>query len=125
MSTTTVQASALASEDWQIAEEDTKNPISLVIQQRRRAHIFPWFRFVYAEGDNKEVKIAFATHMVTVNGHGLAALLAAISTQRVFRLIQPTEKEAKFGVRGDDQDRCSDRCITSITVKEYGKQKDE
>jgi len=40
-----------------------------VVQLRRRAHVFPWMRLVFAEGDNDQVKIAFATHTVTVSGY--------------------------------------------------------
>ena len=54
------------------------------------AHVLPYFRFVYAEGDDARIEIAFASHLVTVTGHGLTALLAAVSTQRVVRVIQPT-----------------------------------
>ena len=79
MSTATIPGSELASEDWQLADEDGSKPASLVVQLRRRAHVLPYFRFVYAEGDNSQVKIAFASHMVTVTGHGLAALLAALA----------------------------------------------
>jgi hypothetical protein len=43
---------------------------------------------------------AFASHVVTVSGHGLAALLEALATQSVVRLVQPTENEALLGFRG-------------------------
>jgi hypothetical protein len=108
--------SASVSEDWQLAADDLKSP-SLVVALRRSAHIFPWFRFAYAEGDNSLVKIAFATHMVTVSGHGLAALLADLAGQRVLRIIQPTENEAKFGVRGAGSMRQSGPGITDISVE--------
>ena len=91
-------------------------PSSLLVQLRRRAHILPWFRFVYAEGDNSDVTLVFVSHTVTVRGHGLAALLAAISTQRVVRLVQPTENEAKFGFRGSAADKYDGPGITEITV---------
>jgi hypothetical protein len=65
------------------------------------------------------VKIAFASHLVTVGGHGLAALLAALATHRVVRVIQPTENEAKFGVRGTGSLKCNGPSITDITVEEF------
>jgi hypothetical protein len=114
--TTTVPVSELVSEDWQLAEEDTKRPTALVVKLRRRAHILPYFRLIHAEGDDSQVKIAFASHSVNVTGCGLNALLTAISTQSVVRLIQPTENEAKFNVRGLNGTRITGPAITGITV---------
>jgi hypothetical protein len=108
----------LVSEDWQLAETGSK-PASLVVQLRRRAHVLPWFRFVYAEGDNAQVQVAFASHMVTITGNGLAALLAALASQRVVRLIQPTENEAKFGVRGPSSTKYHGPGITDIAVEQF------
>ena len=97
----------------------------MIIQLRRGAHIFLWFRFAYAEGDNSHVKIVFDTHSVSVSGHGLAVLLAALTTHRVVKLIQPTENEAKLGVRGDSQDRYAGPAVTSITVAVNGDDEEE
>jgi len=47
-----IPESATNSPDWQVAAEGDHKPASLLVQLRRRAFIFPWFRFVYAEGDN-------------------------------------------------------------------------
>jgi hypothetical protein len=115
---TTILELVLASEDWQFAEEGTK-PASLVIQLRRRVYVLPWFRFVYTEGDNAQVLAAFASHLVTITGNGLTALLAALATQRVIRLIQPTENEAKFGVRGSGAAKYDGPGITDITVEKF------
>jgi hypothetical protein len=119
MSASTIPGSELASEDWQLADDDGSKPASLVVQLRRRAHVLPYFRFICAEGDNSQVKIAFASHLVTVTGHGLAALLGALATHRVLRVIQPTENEAKFGVRGCGSVKCNGPSITDITVEEF------
>jgi hypothetical protein len=118
MSVTTMPVSALASEDWELAEDDRAKPWSLVVQLRKRAHIFPWLRLVYAEGDPTQVKIAFGSHLVTVRGHGLDALLADVATQRVVRLIQPTGHEGQFGIRGASQTKYAGRSIDDITVEE-------
>lgn len=108
---------ALVSEDWQVAEEGHK-PASLLVQLRRQAYVLPWFRFVSAEGDNSQVKIAFASHQVTVTGHNLAALVAALAGQRVIRLVQPSENEAKFGVRGPGAGKYNGPSITDISVEQ-------
>jgi hypothetical protein len=57
--------------------------------------------------------------LVTVTGHGLAALLAAVSAHRVVRLIQPTENEAKFSVRGTAAFDYRGPGIDSITVQKF------
>ena len=111
--------SALASEDWQVAAEESTKPVSLVIQLRRRAHVLPWFRFLYAEGDNTQIQIAFASHIVTISGKGLVTLLAAIATQRVVGIVQPTENESKFGVRGPGAGRYTGPSISDITVAPF------
>jgi hypothetical protein len=110
----------LASEDWQLAGEDGgKKPAALVVQLRRRAYVLPYFRIVYAEGDNGLVKIAFASHMVTITGHGLAPLIAAVATNVVVRITQPTENEARFNVGGPGLAKHSGASITNITVEEF------
>ena len=115
----TIPESALPSEDWQLAAEDSTKPVSLVIQLRRRAYVLPWFRFVCSEGDNAQIQVAFASHTVTVTGTGLAALLAALATQRVIRIVQPSENEAKFGVRGPGAGRYTGPSISDITVAPF------
>jgi len=104
------------SEDWQIAAENEPKPISLVVQGRHDVFVFPWFRFVYAEGDNTQVEIVFATHVVNVAGYELVGLLAAVAFQKVIRLIEPSEKEARFGVRGSLATKQIGPGIRSITV---------
>ncbi len=71
-----VHMSALGSEDWELTDEPGPKPGCLIVQLRRRAHVMPWFRFAYAEGDNGRIVAVFASHIVTVSGHGLAVLLA-------------------------------------------------
>lgn len=118
MSASLIPAVELASEDWQLIEEGGSKPTTLVVQLRRRAYVLPYFRFLYAEGDNALVKIAFVSHLVTISGNGLAALLAALASNVVFRLIQPTESEASFGVRGARSVKYSGPSILDITVEE-------
>jgi hypothetical protein len=57
-------------------------------------------------------------HVVTVVGHGLTALLDALADNWVSRLIQTTENEAKFQVRGDNATPYRGPAITKITVEE-------
>jgi hypothetical protein len=117
-----ISESAINSPDWQVAEEDAHKPASLVVQLRRAAFLFPWFRFVYAEGDNVQVEIVFATHAVQIKGHGLAALLAALAGQRVIRVMEPSENEAQFGVRGAKASKYHGPGIHSISVTKFGEE---
>jgi hypothetical protein len=116
---TIVPKSAIESPDWQLADADGPKPASLVVQLRRGAFVFPWFRFVYAEGDNTRVTIIWTTHAIQVTGHGLAALLAALSGHRVIRLIEPSEHEGTFDVRGPAAAKYNAPVIRQITVTKF------
>jgi hypothetical protein len=110
-------ASLSVSEDWEIDDGPYK-PESLLIRLRRETYILPWFRFSYGHGTDDQVEIGFGPLLVTVQGHGLTALLDALSTHRVSRLILPTQNEAKFNVRGEGVRAYTGPAITSITVEE-------
>jgi hypothetical protein len=49
----------LASDDWQLIGKDDSKATSLLVQLRGRAYALPYFRLVYAEGDDSLAKIAF------------------------------------------------------------------
>jgi hypothetical protein len=91
----TIPRPASVCEDWEIEDSEIR-PASLVIELRKSSFILPWFRFVYAEGDASQIEIVFSTHIVSILGHGLGGLLNGISSQRLVRITQPTENEAKF-----------------------------
>jgi hypothetical protein len=109
--------SELASEDWVLSKEGAPKPPCLAVQLRRISYVLPYFRFVYASGDQSQVHIEFSSHIVTVSGHALAPLLTALAENRVFRVIEPTENEAKFAVRGAAAAPYSGPAITAITVE--------
>jgi hypothetical protein len=112
----TIATASASKSDWQIAEEGTK-PLSLVVQLRRKTIVLPWFRFIASEGDDSRVDIVFASHVIHVTGHSLSALLSDLASQGVVRLLQPTESEAKFGIRGSEGASVSGACITDISVE--------
>ena len=111
-----ITESALVSEDWQLAPDEHR-PLSLLFQLRRGVHGFPWIRLAHFEGDNTVVRMDFASHTVTVTGQGLAPLLAAIAGQRVIRVIEPSENETTFALRGPGASQYHGPAIHSITVK--------
>ena len=65
-----------------IVRSDSMAPTLEVILQKETI-ILSWNQFVYAEGSDDEVRIAFASHDVIVRGTGLSALLRAIPDHRV------------------------------------------
>ena len=115
-----VPESALPCADWQVAKADEQKPESLLVIRAAAVFVFPWFRFVYAEGDNTRAEVVFSTHAIQVTGQGLAALLAAVAGQRVIRVIEPSENEARFGVRGPGARKHHGPAVHSITVTKFG-----
>ena len=78
---------------WVISTAD--QPPALEIVLRRQTVIISWNQFVYAEGGDDEVRIAFASHDVAVKGAGLAPLLRAIAANRVV-LIRESDRAERF-----------------------------
>ncbi len=69
---------------WIISAAD--QPPALEIVLLRQTVILSWNQFVFAEGGDDEVRIAFASHDVVVKGAGLGPLLHAIAANRVARI---------------------------------------
>ena len=78
---------------WVISAAD--QPPALEIVLLGQTVIISWNQFVYAEGGDDEVRIAFASHDVAVKGSGLAALLRAIAANRVV-LIRESDRAERF-----------------------------
>jgi hypothetical protein len=116
MSTNIIRSASEYEDDWEIAEKGVKPP-SCIVQLRRQTFVLPWFRFLASSGDDNQIEILFASHVINVTGHGLTELLGAIASQHVVRLIQPTESEARFNVRGNNSAPVTGPCITGISVK--------
>jgi hypothetical protein len=88
MATASVSESA-----WRVAQ--TGRAASLIVQLRQRSYVFPWSLFLFAEGTDAEVRATFHTHVVTVQGAGLRALLSDLAAQTVCELTEP-DRTAKF-----------------------------
>ena len=58
-------------------------PATLEVILPKETLILSWNQFVYAQGGDDEVRIAFASHDVTVRGAGLSPLLPAIAGHHV------------------------------------------
>jgi hypothetical protein len=108
-----------ASEDWLLTDEDGSRSASLVVQLRRRTLVLPYRRFLYAEGNNAQVQIAFASHLITVTGHGLASLLTALAAREALRLIQPAESDVKVDNPESNMAKHASPVISKITIEPF------
>src|SRR6266705_2377386 len=75
-----------------IAATDER-PSALEVILLKRTYVLPWTQFLYAEGEEDEVRLAFATHDVVVNGSYLHSLLADLSARKVILLREPARAE--------------------------------
>src|SRR5438552_10818106 len=75
-----------------IAPTDQR-PSFLEVILLKRTYVLPWTQFLYAEGGEDEVRLAFATHDVVVNGSHLDLLLSDLSGQRLRLLREPARAE--------------------------------
>jgi hypothetical protein len=66
----------------------------------KRTYVLPWNQFLYAEGGDDEIRVAFATHDVLIKGSGLNSLLVELATQRIVRLEQPVRADRLISVGG-------------------------
>ena len=76
---------------WFISAAD--QPPALEIALLRQTVILSWNQFVFAEGGDDEVRIAFASHDVVVKGAGLGPLLREIAAHRVARIQESGRSE--------------------------------
>ena len=55
----------------------------------KKTFVLPWSQFLFAEGGNEEIRLAFSTHDVVVTGIRLDTLLEDLSARRLSRLQEP------------------------------------
>lgn len=75
----------------------------------KRTFVLPWSQFLFAEGENDEIRLAFSTHDVVVTGSRLGMILQDLSAQKLSRLQEPTRPERFDSSTGPQ--------ITSISVQ--------
>jgi hypothetical protein len=75
---------------------------ALEIALLKRTVVLAWTQFIYAEGGDDEVHLAFASHDVIIRGAGLTTLLADIRTQRLATITEPlrSDRFPAFAARG-------------------------
>ena len=74
-----------------------ERPSGLEIVLLKRTYVLPWSQFLYAEGGDDEIRMAFATHEVVVTGIGLGSMLTDLAEQRIGRLNEPTRADRLDG----------------------------
>jgi len=83
--------SADSQKSWKTTAQE--RPAGLEIVLLKRTYVLPWNQFLYAEGGDDEIRVAFTTHDVVVKGGGLSSLLADLAAQRIARLQKPTRAD--------------------------------
>ena len=92
---------------WKTTQD---RPISLEVILLKQTYVLPWNQFLYAEGCNDEVRVAFAlTHDVLVKGSSLHSLLSDLAVQRIAQLHEPA--------RADRFEEAGEAFIREISVK--------
>jgi hypothetical protein len=86
-----VNVASAGSARWVIRAGDPVATLEIVLQ--KQTVVLSWHQFVYAEGDSEQVRMAFASHDVVINGAGLDLLLPAIATHRVVSLRASVRSE--------------------------------
>jgi hypothetical protein len=100
---------ASACEQGWLVTEKGRSP-ALLMRLRQRSYVLSWSLFLFAEGTEAQVRVVFHTHVITIEGAGLSALLSDLAQQVVTELIEP-DRTAKFS-------RSTSPLISSLSVSE-------
>jgi hypothetical protein len=82
---------AVSSGNWIVTTDERPSGLEVILL--KRTYVLPWNQFLYAEGGEDEIRLAFTTHDVVVNGSHLDSLLADLCAQRVSLLREPARAE--------------------------------
>jgi len=78
--------SADSQKSWKTTTQE--RPAGLEIVLPKRTYVLPWSQFLYAEGGDDEIRLAFTTNDVLIKGSALTNLLVDFAAQRIIRLEQ-------------------------------------
>ena len=62
---------------------------NLEVVLRKKTYVLPWCQFLFAEGGDAEIRLAFSTHDVVITGNRLEKLLEYLSARRLNTLEEP------------------------------------
>jgi hypothetical protein len=72
---------------WIAREQD--RPAGMEIRLMKQTVVLPWSQFLYADGTNEKIQIAFSTHDIAISGYALGSLLENLAAQCVSLLQEP------------------------------------
>jgi hypothetical protein len=93
-----------------------ERPAGLEILLLKRSYVLPWSQFLFGEGGDDEIRLAFTTHDVLMKGSHLSGLLADFAAQRIARLRQPTRGD-RFATAGV--------CIRELSVVKFESRRED
>jgi hypothetical protein len=76
---------------WIAREHD--RPAGIEIRLMKQTVVLPWSQFLYADGTNEKIQIAFSTHDIAISGYALGSLLTGLAEQRVSVMQEPVRAE--------------------------------
>jgi hypothetical protein len=76
------------------------HPLALEVVLLKRTYVLPWSQFLYAEGDNDEIRLTFSTHDVLVKGSNLNSLIAALAVNGIAQLQEPARSDRMLAGTG-------------------------
>jgi len=76
---------------WKMSIEERAAGLEIVLL--KRSYVLPWSQFLFAEGGDDEIRLAFTTHDILIKGSGLSSLLVHLASQRIVKLHQPTRPD--------------------------------
>jgi hypothetical protein len=79
---------------WKVNAHE--RPTGLTIILWNRTYVLPWCQFIYAEVSTEEIRLAFTTHDVLINGSRLDLLIADLSAQKISEFREPAGRLDKF-----------------------------
>jgi hypothetical protein len=86
-----ITASTDSQKPWKTTTQE--RPSGLEIALLKRTYVLPWGQFLYAEGGDDEICLAFTTHDVLVRGSSVGSLLLDVAAQRIARLREPARAD--------------------------------
>ena len=80
--------------DSQKGSAVSDQPTGLEVVLLGQTFVFPWNQFLYAEGDDEQIRLSFSTHDVIIRGVQLRPLLDDMSAQRITCLRESGRADA-------------------------------
>jgi hypothetical protein len=80
---------------WSDSQKETaERPAGLGVVLLSQTFVFPWNQFLYAEGNDEQIRVSFSTHDVIVRGVQLRPLLDDMCAQRITCLRESGRADA-------------------------------